>query len=204
MLWVNRSPLPPEAGPPAAASLGVARARAMSFDEVYREHFDFVWRSARRLGVLESSLDDLVQDVFLVVHHKLDGFEGRASIKTWLFRITLRVVSDHRRSLRRRGGSRPEAEPTDPDSVADRSEPGPHDRVEQSEDVKLLHRLLDELDDARRTVFILAELEEMSAPEIAEATGDNINTVYWRLRAARSDFERALARHEARQSRRQP
>ncbi|RYE83212.1 MAG: sigma-70 family RNA polymerase sigma factor [Myxococcales bacterium] len=203
MLWASRSS-PPETGPAALPGLAEASAPVMTLDEIYRQQFAFVWRSVRRLGVDEASLDDVVQDVFLVVHRKLDTFEGRASLRTWLFRITLRVVSDHRRSLRRRGGESRRSEVTDPDTVADGTRPGPHDELSQAQDVRLLHQLLDELDDGRRTVFILAELEEMTAPEIAEATGENINTVYWRLRTARIDFEKALARHQARQSRRQP
>ena len=60
------------------------------------------------------------------------------------------------------------------------------------------HRLLDELDDDKRAVFVLAELEQMSVPEIAEALGENVNTVYARLRAARREFEQLVSREQAR------
>jgi len=78
---------------------------------LYEAWVDLGWRSPRRLGVAEASLDDAVQDVFLVVHRRLADFEGRSTPKTWLFGIALRIAKDHRRSARRRGGV--ESLPTD-------------------------------------------------------------------------------------------
>lgn len=178
----------------AAPTSGVV---AIEFDEIYDRHFDFVWRNVRRLGVPEAQLDDAVQEVFLVVHRRLSEFEGRSSLRTWLFGILARVASDHRRALRRKnphafGGA------IDAHTIADERAEGPHDRMVRSEGVRLLHRVLDQLDDDKRAVFVLAELEQMSAPEIAEAVGANLNTVYARLRAARRDFEQAVARERAR------
>lgn len=165
----------------------------LSFEDVYHAQFAFVWRSARRLGVRDASLDDAVQEVFVVVHRRLADFEGRSSIKTWLFGITLRVVRDHRRSARRRDAG----SDIDPDTLRATSS-GPADHAEKAEAVRLLHALLDELDDERREVFVMSELEQMTMPEIAEALGMNVNTAYARLRAARQEFEQALARHRAR------
>jgi RNA polymerase sigma-70 factor (ECF subfamily) len=166
---------------------------ALSFDQVYQAHFSFVWRSAKRLGVRDASLDDAVQEVFVVVHRRLAQFEGRSSLRTWLFGITLRVVRDHRRSARRRD---PGSE-VDPDTLRATGS-GPAETAEKAEAVRLLHALLDELDDDRREVFVMAELEQMAMPEIADALGINVNTAYARLRAARQEFEDALARHRAR------
>jgi RNA polymerase sigma-70 factor (ECF subfamily) len=61
-----------------------------------------------------------------------------------------------------------------------------------------MHALLDGLSDDKREVFVLTELEQLSAPEIGLLLELNVNTVYARLRAARADFERALQRHRAR------
>ena len=69
----------------------------MTFKEVYDEHFRFVWRSLRRLGVRESDVPDAVQDVFLVVHRRLAEFEGRSKVTTWLFGICFRVARDRRK-----------------------------------------------------------------------------------------------------------
>lgn len=179
---------PSEAEPRAPTS-------APSLEAIYEAQFDFVWRSARRMGVAEASVDDVVQEVFLVAHRRLGDFEGRSSVKTWLFGILLRVVSDYRRTQRRKGGLAPL-----PDTLACDPADSPVGRTEQREAVQTLHRLLDALDEDKRAVFVLAELEQMTVPEIADALGANLNTVYSRLRAARKDFEKALERHRAREA----
>jgi len=156
---------------------------------LYRAHFQFVWRSARRLGVPEAALDDVVQDVFLVVARRLAEFRGEASARTWLFAIALRVVREHRRStfrhLRRA------------QALADSQPQTSSDPIARSDARRTLQRALDRLDDDRRSVYVLAELEGLTAQEIAEGLRVNINTVYSRLRSARAQLERALGEGEA-------
>jgi RNA polymerase sigma-70 factor (ECF subfamily) len=171
---------------------------ALAFEDVYEEHVTFVWRSARRLGVNESAVDDVVQEIFLVVLRRLGEFESRSTLKTWLFAIVLRVVRDHRRSVRRKSPHHTQQGPTDPDTLSDGSNLGPHETAARVEGLRVLHELLDTLEDDKREIFVLAELEQLSAPDIAEATGTNVNTVYTRLRAARHDFNTALSRHRMR------
>ena len=185
VLAVSAARLHPEVAAPAAVE-------RPSFDEVYQLHFDFVWRSVCRLGVAERSADDAVQDVFIVVHRKLAEFEGRSSIKTWLFAIARRVAHDHRRRAQRkdRAGELPE-------SLADEHTGSPRDAAETSEAVRVLRELLAALPDEQREVFVLAELEQMTAPEIAEAVTANVNTVYSRLRLARAAFNKAVARRQS-------
>jgi RNA polymerase sigma-70 factor, ECF subfamily len=170
-----------------------SRRQSLVFDDVYREHFAFVWRAAKRLGASDGSLDDVVQEVFVVVHRRLGDFEGRSSVKTWLFGIALRVVRDHRRAMRRRC-----VEPAVDVDTLESSANGPAENAERAEAVRVLHALLDELADERREVFVMADLEQMTMPEIAETLGINVNTAYARLRLARQEFEQALARHRAR------
>jgi RNA polymerase sigma-70 factor (ECF subfamily) len=174
---------------------------APSFETVYEEHFDFAWRSARRLGVAEAAVDDVVQEVFLVVHRRLSEFEGRSSLKTWIFAILLRVVSDWRRTQRRKGGLTSLDQIAEGGEVEDEKAACPAGALEQAQAVRLLHRLLAELDEDKRAVFVLAELEQETAPEIADVLGIPLNTVYSRLRAARIEFDKALARHRAREAR---
>jgi RNA polymerase sigma-70 factor (ECF subfamily) len=166
---------------------------ATLFDRLYAEHVAFVFRTLRQLGVPESTLEDAVQNVFIVVHRKLGEFEGRASLRTWLFRIVRRVASDARRSMRRRGGT----EPID-EAMVDDGARLPDGEAERNEAARRLAQILETLDDEKRAVFVLAEIESMSAPEIAEALGVNVNTVASRLRAARQAFERALERDRRR------
>jgi RNA polymerase sigma-70 factor (ECF subfamily) len=165
-----------------------------SFEAVYEEHFAFVWRSLRRLGVPDRSLDDGAQDVFIVVHRRLGDFEGRSSLRSWLFAIARRVAHDHRRRIGRK-----ERTEELPEAVADPRGATPAHDAERAEAVRVLHEILGGLDDDKREVFVLAELEQMTVPEIADAIGANVNTVYSRLRAARQGFEAAVARRLARQ-----
>jgi len=161
-----------------------------AFKAIYAQHFRNVWRTLRRLGVSEAQLEDAAQDVFLVVHRKLSGFDG-ASLRGWLYAIAVRIASDYRRSAhQRRTAALTEA--------LEDAAPGPARTSELNESIRLLHTLLGELDQRKREVFVLGELEQLSAPEIAEALGVNLNTVYARLRAARQQFDAALKRHRSR------
>jgi len=174
-------------------------AHASDFDSFYEEHFAFVWRTVRRLGIAPSAVDDVVQDVFVVVHRRLCDLASPASARAWLFGIVRHVVKDARRTLRRKpahlGGAARAGD--DVDGMADASITGPHESAAKREAVRMLHAILEAMPDERREVFILSELEQMSVPEIAASVGANTNTVYSRLRAARADFEKAVARTRA-------
>lgn len=198
--WIGARPAIPAAMISGAAPMedlpDAARPRAVcppaDFDACYEAHFDFVARSLRHLGVADAALDDAAQEVFLVVHRRLAGFDHRASIRGWLFAIAINVARDHRRATRRKGGHAPL-----PEDVADHA-PDPHDALARAEALRLLDALLAELDDDRRAVFLMVDYEQMTVPEAAAALGANVNTIYTRLRAARQDFAAALARHRAR------
>lgn len=182
---------------PEEAPLPDARAASgtrPSFEAMYDEHVDRVFRALRRFGVADSALEDAVQDVFVTAYRRLDAFEGRSSLGTWLYGIALHVA----RSYRRHGRRHPET-PTEDAAVLDGPSEGNLERaLEDAEAVRILHALLDELDDDKRETFVLSELEQLSAPEIAASLGVNVNTVYARVRAARAAFEQAVARHRAR------
>jgi RNA polymerase sigma-70 factor (ECF subfamily) len=128
----------------------------------------------------------------MTVHRRLDTFEGRSELRTWLFGITRRVVSGHRRTRRRKPpfeaahGDLPEVEPSHGEVA-----------LARQQGARLLHVLLDQLDDEKREVFVLSELEELSGPEIAQMLGLSLSCVYARIRAARQGFDQALRRHHA-------
>jgi RNA polymerase sigma-70 factor (ECF subfamily) len=172
----------------------VTASPAVVFADVYRAYFDLVWRSARRLGVPEHAVDDAVQECFLVVHRKLGEFEGRSSLKTWIFGIVRRVVRDHRPSQRLEAMA-----PATLDRLAEPAGSGPLESATNAEAGRRLGRLLEKLDEDKREAFVLVDLEEMTVPEAAEATGANLNTMYARLRAARRILAEALAREQARE-----
>ena len=159
------------------------------FQDVYRAHFRFVWRTLGRLGVREADLMDVTQNVFIVVHRQLSGFEGRAELTTWLFSICRLVAKDYLRSapirreilvdlrdLSRRGGS-----------------PGnPLQRLHTKDLSQLLDLILSKMPEKLRLVFVMFELEEMSGEEIARLLELPLGTVRSRLRLARWAFRREV------------
>lgn len=168
------------------------RGEPPAFEDLYAAHFDFVWRNLRRQGVPDSSLEDAVQDTFLVVHRRLADLRPDASPRAWLFTIALRVAHDyHRRSRRKPAVS------FDVERHAG-AEDGPFERTAAAQAARALQEFLAGLDADKRAVFVLAELEQMSAPEMSQALGAGINTIYSRLRVARERFLAFLAqRREA-------
>src|SRR5215468_7847468 len=102
MLLPRRSP---SLASSVARGLSVSRT-ASTFEELYDAHVEFLWRNARRLGVGEDAVDDVLQQVFLVVHRRLPEVTMTGSEKAWLFGVLLRVVRDHKRSLRRKSPHR--------------------------------------------------------------------------------------------------
>lgn len=174
----------------------------MNFRTVYEENFDFVWRSLRRLGVREADLPDAMQEVFVVVHRKLDEFEGRARITTWLFRICMNVARDrHRLAHVRR-------EVLDEDRLAsaldDREDVSV--TIERKQAIAQLEAALERLDFDQRAVFVLFELEGQSGDEIAATLQIPLGTVWSRLRLGREAFRKAFTHPRATQgpSRRDP
>jgi RNA polymerase sigma-70 factor (ECF subfamily) len=159
----------------------------MNFKEVYDANFAFVWRSLRRLRVPDPSLNDAVQDVFLVVHRRLEDFEGRAKVTTWLFGIALRVAKDYRRRAHVR------REVFDESNFAQVSDPNSDTGAvaEQKQNLALFEAALEELELDQRAVFILFELENMTGDEIADSLQIPLGTVYSRLRLARQAFKKA-------------
>lgn len=158
-------------------------------DRLYAEHFDFVWRSLRRLGVRDEELDDAAQDVFIVLLRRRGEFKGESSHRTWLFGIASNVSHEYRRKRQRAANLTPM--PDDhPENAA-----SPLERASSAEALRLVDMFLASLDDDKRTVFILAELEQLSAPEIARALSIKLNTVYSRLRVARQAFFQLLQQH---------
>jgi RNA polymerase sigma-70 factor (ECF subfamily) len=160
-------------------------------DRAYKEHFAFVWRSLRRLGVPEAALDDAAQDVFIVALRRRAEFRGRSSYRTWLFGIAANIAREQRRSGRRAAVLEPI------DDTLQSPQSSPLEQATDAEAVRFVEAFLTTLDDAKREVFILAELEQMPAPEIADAVGAKLNTVYSRLRAAREAFALLLEQQAA-------
>jgi RNA polymerase sigma-70 factor (ECF subfamily) len=178
----------------AAAAGHVGPHPSVPFEEVYERYFEFVWRSLRMLGVSRASLDDAVQDVFGTIARQLPRFEGRSSLRTWVFGIAQYTASNHRRSTRRKSAP---LEPLDEGMVSD--EPGPHAHAEAKQLADVIFRFCEELDEGRRAVFVLGLLEEVPAAEIAELLEIPVNTVYSRSRTLKQALRQRLEQREPRE-----
>jgi len=186
--------LPVAVAPATPLPVAVAPATALDVRTIYREQGRFVWLSLQRLGIHPSDLDDIAQDVFMVVHRRLDTFDRRARISTWLFGICMRVAANYRR--RRRwtrevlsGGCEDER----PSALA-----AADDILVRREQRELAERALNRLEVAKRATFVMFELESLSCNEIAELMNVPVGTVYSRLHSARRQLEKNLARDLAR------
>lgn len=158
-------------------------------------HFDFVWRLLRRLGVEPSDVDDAAQQVFVIAASRLSTItEG--SERSFLYGTALRMAATLKRNLRRRRNWI-EIGP------ADCASPNgtPHDELERQQALALLDELLDGLSDDLRIVFVLCELEELTAPEVAALQGVPTGTVTSRLRRARKEFSHRLRRLQSQRRR---
>jgi RNA polymerase sigma-70 factor, ECF subfamily len=154
-----------------------------SFAEIFREHAPRVWRALRRLGIAEADVEDLCQEVFVVVHRKLPEFEGRSTLGTWIYGIAVRVAADHRRRAHVRRERAVEAVPEGRQSA-----PQLEDLARERARV-MLDEALDSLDDDKRAVFVLYEIEQLAMPAIADAVDCPLQTAYSRLYAARKQVK---------------
>lgn len=149
-------------------------------ESLYREHFAFVWRTLRRFAVSDAHLEDAAQEVFLVAHRRLGAWREWSSPRAWLFGVARRVAADHRRGRDRHArklAALPELD----------GPPAVDERLDQQQRLRVVAEAIAALAPDRRTVYVLAELEGLSAPEIAQACEIKLNTVYSRLRRARQD-----------------
>ena len=181
-----------------APAIDRSEPERQSFEQIYADTFPSVWRTAHRLGVPDCLLEDLLQDVYLTVFRKLDQFEGRCSPKTWVLAITIRVVGNYRRVRRRKGaGHALTSRVGDPELLLDHT-PDPHEQLVRAEATRVVHKLIEGMDERRAAIFTSVELGGGRVAEIARELGSNVNTMQARLRAARRDFERGLRFREAR------
>ncbi len=172
--------------PPTLCPLSYEEAAEQLLEDAYAEHAAFVYRTLSYLGVDSGHLEDALQDVFVAAHRRIRDFDRDRSMRAWLYGIARRVASQYRRGVRRR--RRRMVLVHDADARPDRTDP--HD--ERVVAAMTARAYLDRLDEPKRRAFLLAEVEGLTAPEIARAEGANVNTIYARIRAARIGFRRML------------
>lgn len=158
------------------------------FEALYRSHHDFVRRSLRAMGVPEAATDDITQDVFIIVHRRLSSFDHRSALKGWIYGIARNCARRHRQ---RRMRFTPSLELVHAPAPA-----LPDSEFERRQAARVVEAFLARLDAGKHGVFVLCEVEGMTAPEAAGVLGVKLNTIYSRLRTVRALFARYVARAE--------
>lgn len=174
---------------------GVAHPRENAgtppIDEVFDAHAAYVGRTLRCLGVRELELADAIQEVFLVVHRRLTELRDPNKLKGWLYAICVRKAMALRRTAARRR-ERPMAEV--PEGSFDKT---PEDDFVRARALEVAIEILGDLDEDKRAIFVLYEVEQLPMSEVAEALGCPLQTAYSRLYAARKEIARTLQRLKA-------
>jgi RNA polymerase sigma-70 factor (ECF subfamily) len=180
------APRPVPAGVPRESEHARRDARVRAMVE---SHFDPVWRALKRLGVPEGGVDDASQQVFLIASRRLDEIEPGGE-RPYLLGIALRVAADARRAIARR-----REVPMD-DTVEMAAAPGPplEELLDDKQALGLLSAHLARLPNEMREAFVLFELEELSAPAVADLLGVPVGTVASRVRRARDSIRQHLSR----------
>jgi RNA polymerase sigma-70 factor, ECF subfamily len=156
---------------------------------VFEEHVDHVGNSLRRLGVRDADVPDLVQEVFVVMHGILPDYDPARPMWPWIFGVVYRIAAAYRRTAFREilDDGTLAASRADSDANLDEA-------IRRGEDRALVLEALQFVEMSRRAVFVMADIDGVAVPEIAQALGIALNTAYSRLRLAREDFRAAASR----------
>ena len=200
----------PDGSPPVDPQVGLGestlardqdRPEALSFETVFAAQRDYVYRLACALLGHVHDAEDVTQDVFMRVYKALPSYDpARASLRTWLTRITVNACqTQRRRNMLRRLWQQPA--PTDAEAddalteIADSSTWGaPEERALASELRQAVRETLNELRPEHRAVLVLYYYMDLGAPEIARTLGVPEGTGYSRLHYARRTLQARLAK----------
>ena len=159
-----------------------------AFRDLFRRHRTDVARLVQRMMGPTADLDDVVQEVFFQVHRSIKDFRGQARFSTWLYRVTVNVVLMQRRAAKSRPILVEAPEGLTPSSTG----LAPDDDAARRARVQAFARLLERLSEKKRAVFVLHELEGLSAAEISEIVDAPVLTERTRLFYARKELSEML------------
>jgi len=171
-----------------------------AFAQIVKNHQRMVFNVAYRfLGSYEEA-EELTQEVFLRVYRFLKSFEGKSSLRTWIYKITVNSALNRQQWLKRRKHyhqvSLDNPEP-DTDMTLENKIPGtggsPESAALNLELQEKIQGCLDKLPKRLRIAIILRDVEGLSYDEISEALGINQGTVKSRIARARSAVKNALS-----------
>jgi RNA polymerase sigma-70 factor, ECF subfamily len=161
-------------------------ASSLPIAALFKAHAPYLWRVLRRMGMGEADADDLCQEAFMVAHRNQASFRGESSERTWLYGICVRLASDHRKKAHVR---KEHAVASLPEVTVQAAQ---HDELESQQARALLDKALAALDEDRRAVFVLYEIEDLSLQEIADCLHIPLQTAYSRLKSGRQQLTNAF------------
>src|SRR3954447_5202207 len=181
-----------------ALAARVATGEESAFEELMRRHNSALFRVARAILKEDADAEEALQDAYLDAYRHMDSFEGTARLETWLTRIVINRSLMRLRKRKREGVVVPFTREGDvgapPEATIDTKADSPSDALLRSEVRRLVERRIDELPASFRVVFVMREVQEMSAEQIAECLSIPVATVRTRLFRARALLRAALAR----------
>ncbi len=162
------------------------------FASLYHREFSYVWHTLRRLGVPQRELFDVTQNVFIVLYHRLHLYDSSRPLRPWIFGVAFRVTADYLRLARHsRESARADIETIDGAPSAD-------ELLALHEEQMIVREALAAVDLERRAVVVAHDFDGVPGPEIADALGIPLKTMYYRLRTGRGQFVAAVRRIQAR------
>ncbi len=173
-----------------AASAPAVESRVAA---LFHEHGRYLFRLLRRLGVADADVDDVLQEVFVIVHRKLPAFDANVVLRAWVYGICLRRAANYRKRNRARREI-PTEEENERAEVDPRS---PAEAIDEGKAREILEDILRGLPDEKREVFVLYEIEELPMQEVADAVGCPLQTAYSRLYSARKCIHEGIRRARA-------
>jgi RNA polymerase sigma-70 factor (ECF subfamily) len=169
------------------ASAGSETSAEPSVESLVAQHYAFIWRLLRGLGLSRTDAEDAAQQVFMIAARKLHRISPDRA-RSFLYGTALRVASTARRGIQRRRETASES-----DEGVDAECRGPERMAEIRKAQALLHELLSKLPDRLRRVLVLAEVEQLEIQEIAALERIPLGTAGSRLRLARGRLRELLA-----------
>jgi RNA polymerase sigma-70 factor (ECF subfamily) len=165
------------------------RGELGAFEELYRTHAGRLFSLACRMLGNPTDAEDLLQEIFLSAHRKLESFRGEAALGTWLYRLATNQILDHVRSRAARAGQLTDGL-DDATVLADASEHRLGDRAIGRID---LERALAQLPEGCRAAFVLHDVEGLEHREVADVLGIAEGTSKSQVHKARLRLRRLLA-----------
>jgi len=158
------------AGPRAAELQLVERCRGGelgAFEELYRQHSGRLYSLALRMLGNPADAEDLLQEIFLSAHRKLDSFRGDAALGTWLYRLAMNQILDHVRSRAARTGQMTDGL----DDATVLADAGSHRLADRAIDRLDLERAIGELPEGCRAAFVLHDVQGLEHREVSDVLG---------------------------------